>query len=66
MAYCMVLLSGFLGLLCAVIISGIWEALVARSNNKLLSGKIGTILSYAVVPFVAAFLCFLMSGNSTD
>ena len=66
LAYCMVLLGGFLGLLCAAIISGIWEALVARSNNKVLSGKLGTILSYAVVPLMAAALCFLMSGNSTD
>lgn len=66
LAYCMVLLGGFLGLLCAAIISGVWEVLVARSNNKMLSGKLGTILSYAVVPLMAAALCFLMSGNSTD
>jgi hypothetical protein len=66
-AYAVMLAGGFLGLFCSLIISGIWEALVARSSNKLLSGRLGTILSYAVVPFVAAVLCFLLnhigSGN---
>ena len=36
LTYAIILAGGFLGLFCSLIISGIWESLVARSANKLL------------------------------
>lgn len=61
LAYGIILIGGFLGLFCSAVVCGIWEALVARSCNKLLSGKLGTVLSYAVVPLVAAVICLILN-----